>query len=161
MVKFFLSRPVFLAVRFSIYSAVWIRPYVQVRFEMGLWRFQNFFDVDLLGFSKICLLLFQTFRQHWLLAPSNRRRPISAVLPYLATFYTNFLPKFPFGYLAFMATVVYNWFFAESVRQNDTDMTSLCMQFEKEGRGLLREDFWREGKCVVSQKRGGKIRKDW
>ena len=42
------------------------------------------------------------------------------------------------------------------VRQHDTDVKSLCMQFEKVGRGLLREAFWREGECVVSRKRGKK-----
>ena len=34
-------------------------------------------------------------------------------------------------------------------------MTSFRMQFEKEGHGLLREAFWSEGECLVSQKRGG------
>ena len=34
------------------------------------------------------------------------------------------------------------------------------MQFEKIGRGLLREAFWGEGECLVSRKRG-EIRKDW
>ena len=29
------------------------------------------------------------------------------------------------------------------------------MQFEKAGRGLLREAFYREGECFVSQKKGG------
>ena len=46
------------------------------------------------------------------------------------------------------------------VRQNDTDVTSLRMQFEKEGRWLLREAFWSNGEWVDSRKRGGKIRKD-
>ena len=30
-----------------------------------------------------------------------------------------------------------------------------CVQFEKVGRGLLREVFWREGEGIISQKRGG------
>ena len=33
--------------------------------------------------------------------------------------------------------------------QNDTDVTSLCMDLEKVGRGLLREDFWSEGERFV------------
>ena len=32
---------------------------------------------------------------------------------------------------------------------SSTDVTSFCKQFEKRGRGLLREAFWSEGECVV------------
>ena len=46
--------------------------------------------------------------------------------------------------------VAYNCFSRQVVRQNDTDLTSLCMQFEKVGRRLLLEDFRREGECFVS-----------
>ena len=40
-------------------------------------------------------------------------------------------------------------------RQWHKDRTSFCMQFEKIGRGLLREAFQSEGECFVSRKRGG------
>ena len=50
--------------------------------------------------------------------------------------------------------VVQNWFFLwKVVRQNDTDVTSFCMQFEKIGRGLLREGKRRVG--CVGQREGG------
>ena len=51
-------------------------------------------------------------------------------------------------------------FFADSHWQIDINMTSHFMQLEKVGRGLLREAFWGEGKCYVSLKREGQIRKD-
>ena len=41
------------------------------------------------------------------------------------------------------------------VRQSGTDVTSLCMQFEKIGHGLLRKLFRGEGECVFGRKRGG------
>ena len=41
------------------------------------------------------------------------------------------------------------------IRQDGTEVTSLCMQFEKAGRGLLWEAFQSKGVCVVNQKRGG------
>ena len=46
------------------------------------------------------------------------------------------------------------------VRQNDTDMTSHFMQFEKVGRGLLQKAYRGEGECYISLKRVGQIRKD-
>ena len=52
--------------------------------------------------------------------------------------------------------IVYNFFLRKVVRQNENNVMSFCMQFEKVGHGLLREAFWREGECVVSRKRGGK-----
>ena len=52
--------------------------------------------------------------------------------------------------------VVFNCFFLwKVVRQNDTNVTSFCMQFKKLGRGLLRWAFQTEGERVVSLKRGG------
>ena len=48
------------------------------------------------------------------------------------------------------------FFWGKVVKQNGTDMTSFCMQFEKLRSGLLREDFRRKGECVVSRKKGGK-----
>ena len=41
------------------------------------------------------------------------------------------------------------------------EVTPFHMQFEKIGRGLLWEVFCDEGECLVSQKRGWEIRKDW
>ena len=60
-----------------------------------------------------------------------------------------------------MYGVVYNCFFSRKVvRQNGIDVTSFCVEFEKVGHGLLRDDFRREGEFVVSRNRGEK-RKDW
>ena len=44
-------------------------------------------------------------------------------------------------------------FLRKVVRQNGTNVMSFGKQFEKVGPGLLREAFWREGECFVSQKR--------
>ena len=44
-------------------------------------------------------------------------------------------------------------FLRKVVRQSHTDMTSLPMQFEKIGRGLLREAFRGEGECVFGRKK--------
>ena len=49
------------------------------------------------------------------------------------------------------------FFLQKVVRQNDTVLMSLCMQFEKLGHGLLREAFQSEGECFVSLKRGGYV----
>ena len=46
---------------------------------------------------------------------------------------------------------VYNWVFLRKVvRPKHADVKSLCMQFEKVGRGLLLEGFWSERECFVS-----------
>ena len=47
-------------------------------------------------------------------------------------------------------------FLQKLVGQQRTDVTSFCMQFEKIGRGLLRQAFQSEGEYFVSRKRGGK-----
>ena len=51
-------------------------------------------------------------------------------------------------------------FLQKVVRQSHTNVTSFCMQFEKIGRGLLREAFQSEGEFLVNQKRWGEIKKD-
>ena len=57
-------------------------------------------------------------------------------------------------------TVVYNCFLWKVVRQSHTDVTSFCMQFEKIGRGLLRQAFRSEGECFFSRKRVGEYNKE-
>ena len=43
------------------------------------------------------------------------------------------------------ASSVQLFFLRKVIRQNSTDVTSFCVQFEKVGHGLLREAFQREG----------------
>ena len=51
---------------------------------------------------------------------------------------------------------VYNCvFLLNVVRQNDTNVKSFRMQFEKIGHGVLQKAFRGEGECVFSRKRGG------
>ena len=55
-------------------------------------------------------------------------------------------PQEKVGQANYSGTVVYNCFFLRKVaRQNDTNVTSLCMQLEKVKHGLLREAFWSGG----------------
>ena len=63
-------------------------------------------------------------------------------------------------YLRLSCSSIQLFFGGKVIRQNRTNVTSFCIQFEKVGCGLLRETFWREGECFVSQKRGGGGRKD-
>ena len=45
--------------------------------------------------------------------------------------------------------VVYNCFLWKVVRQSHNHVTKFCIQFEKIGRGLLREAFRNEEECLV------------
>ena len=52
--------------------------------------------------------------------------------------------------------VEYNCVFLRKVvRQRRTDVTSFLMHLKTKECGLMREAFWIEGECFVSQKRGG------
>ena len=62
--------------------------------------------------------------------------------------------------VSMIAKVVYNCFFVGSRQENDTNVTSFCLQFEKIERVLLQEAFLNEEEWVVSLKKGGEIRKD-
>ena len=57
-----------------------------------------------------------------------------------------------FGYITTNnQQVVYNCFLWKVVRQNDTDVTSFCIQFEKLGRGLL---FAVRGSVLIAEREG-------